>query len=135
MTPTEYLRKRNIILKGATDLIIGFDNGTEESLIEIMESYHKIKIKQINNMKIKEAISILEIHNKWRRFEGHTTFNTNMVNPKILGIAIDTVVDNFRNPIVDVEKKYTKQDMEKAIEHWGLCKVEIPYIDKFLNKN
>ena len=25
MTPTEYLRKRNIILKGATDLIIGFD--------------------------------------------------------------------------------------------------------------
>ena len=78
-------------------------------------------------MKIKEAISILEIHNKWRRFEGHTTFNTNMVKPKILGIAIDTVVDNFRNPIVDVEKKYTKQDMEKAIEHWGLCKV--------LNKN
>ena len=47
MTPTEYLRKRNIILKGATDLIIGFDNGTEESLIEIMESYHKIKTKKL----------------------------------------------------------------------------------------
>jgi len=51
MTPTEYLRKRNIILKGATDLTIVFDNGTEESLIEIMESYHKIKIKEISNNK------------------------------------------------------------------------------------
>ena len=38
MTPTEYLRKRNIILKGATDLIIGFDNGTEDSLMERMEN-------------------------------------------------------------------------------------------------
>jgi len=47
MTPTEYLRKRNIILKGATDLTIVFDNGTEESLIEIMESYHKIKTKKL----------------------------------------------------------------------------------------
>ena len=45
----QYLRKRNIILKGATDLIIGFDNGTEESLIEIMESYHKTKLQESKN--------------------------------------------------------------------------------------
>jgi len=77
-------------------------------------------------MKIKEAISILEIHNKWRRFEGHTTFNTNMVNPKILGIAIDTVVNNFRNPIVDVEKNTLNKIWRKLLSI-GDC-VKLKYL-------
>ena len=49
MTPTQYLRKKNIIIKGATDLIIGFDNGTEESLISLLEDYHKTKLKESKN--------------------------------------------------------------------------------------
>jgi hypothetical protein len=46
MTATEYLRKKNIILKEKTDLIIGFDNGTKESLINLLEGYHKTKLKE-----------------------------------------------------------------------------------------
>ena len=42
MTPTEFLRNRNIIAKNKSDLMIGFDNGTEESLIGLLETYHKI---------------------------------------------------------------------------------------------
>jgi hypothetical protein len=45
MTPTEFLRQRNIVAKNKTDLIIGFDNGTEENLIELLESYHKSELK------------------------------------------------------------------------------------------
>jgi hypothetical protein len=48
-------------------------------------------------MKLKQAIQILKDHNVWRRFDGETTFHTNMVNPRDLGIAIDTVVSYFEN--------------------------------------
>ena len=43
MTPTQFLRDRNIINQDKTDLIIGFDNGTKESLIELLESYYNAK--------------------------------------------------------------------------------------------
>ena len=46
MTPTEFLRNRNIIAKNKSDLMIGFDNGTEESLIELLETYHKNELKE-----------------------------------------------------------------------------------------
>jgi len=44
MTPTEFLRSRNIVAKNKSDLMIGFDNGTEESLIELLETYHKSEL-------------------------------------------------------------------------------------------
>jgi hypothetical protein len=44
MTPTEFLRSRNIIAKNKSDLMIGFDNATEESLIELLETYHKSEL-------------------------------------------------------------------------------------------
>jgi hypothetical protein len=47
MTPTEFLRMRNIVAKDKTDLIIGFDNGTEESLIELLDSYHELKLEKL----------------------------------------------------------------------------------------
>ena len=45
MTPTEFLQKRNIVAEDKTDLIIGFDNGTKESLIDLLEAYHQAKLK------------------------------------------------------------------------------------------
>ena len=44
---TKFLRSRNIILKDKSDLIIGFDNGTKESLCELLEAYHAEKMKNI----------------------------------------------------------------------------------------
>lgn len=45
MTPTEFLQDRNIVAEDKTDLIIGFDNGTKESLIELLDSYLQAKLK------------------------------------------------------------------------------------------
>ena len=45
MTPTEFLQDRNIVAEDKTDLIIGFDNGTKESLIELLDIYHQAKLK------------------------------------------------------------------------------------------
>ena len=44
-------------------------------------------------MKIERAIEILELHNKWRR-DNFGAYE--MTTPKEIGIAIDTVVINFR---------------------------------------
>ena len=44
-------------------------------------------------MTIEEAIGILEYHNKWRRSESDFF---HMVEPKILGEAIDKVVSYFK---------------------------------------
>lgn len=46
-------------------------------------------------MTIKEAIIILELHNEWRR-DNNVPSIYKMVNPKELGIAIDTVVNYFK---------------------------------------
>jgi hypothetical protein len=43
-------------------------------------------------MEIKGAIQILKKHNRWRRGEDE---NGIMVEPKKLGIAIDTIVNDF----------------------------------------
>ena len=48
MTPTEFLQDRNIVAEDKTDLIIGFDNGTKESLIELLDSYHQAKLKLLS---------------------------------------------------------------------------------------
>jgi len=50
-------------------------------------------------MKVKKAIIILENHNEWRRNE-EVPNTIVMVDPKELGIAIDTVVSEFKNNVV-----------------------------------
>ena len=45
MKPTDYLKERNIVAEDKADLIIGFNDGSEVSLIELMESYHQDKLK------------------------------------------------------------------------------------------
>lgn len=45
MIPTEFLQNKNIIAEDKTDLIIGFDDGTKESLIDLLEKYHQAKLK------------------------------------------------------------------------------------------
>ena len=50
-------------------------------------------------MKLKQAIGILETHNRWRR--GDDTMS--MTNPKDLGIAIDVVVEHFKYNSVFME--------------------------------
>ena len=44
-------------------------------------------------MELEEAIGILKDHNIWRR----GSEDVEMTNPKELGIAIDTVVNNYEN--------------------------------------
>lgn len=48
----------------------------------------------MNEMNIEKAIEILEIHNKWRR---DNDGKYEMVEPKELGKAIDSVVSEFKN--------------------------------------
>ena len=43
-------------------------------------------------MEIQEAIEILKTHNKWRRGDLNMEF---MMDPKDIGLAIDTVVEYF----------------------------------------
>jgi len=47
-------------------------------------------------MELKQAITILKLHNEWRRYNGFS-ITSNMQNPKEIGIAIDTVVKHFEN--------------------------------------
>lgn len=48
----------------------------------------------MNEMNIEKAIEILELHNKWRR---DNDGEYEMVEPKELGKAIDSVVSEFKN--------------------------------------
>ena len=48
----------------------------------------------MQKMNIEKAIEILELHNKWRR-DNNSKYE--MAEPKELGIAIDTVVSEFKN--------------------------------------
>lgn len=45
-------------------------------------------------MKVHEAITILEHHNEWRRDNNNKEKST---EPYILGKAIDTVVEHYKN--------------------------------------
>ena len=51
-------------------------------------------------MEVQEALRILEYHNKWRRGA-----DIEMLNPTILGIAIDTVVEKYIDRSVEVNIK------------------------------
>ena len=51
-------------------------------------------------MEVQEALRILEYHNKWRRGA-----DIRMLNPTILGIAIDTVVEKYIDRSVEVNIK------------------------------
>lgn len=64
-------------------------------------------------MKVKEAVTILETHNKWRR-NTEVPNTIVMVDPEKLGIAIDTVVSKLKNNVLDVRKRYkfTFRDIE-----------------------
>ena len=44
-------------------------------------------------MDIKQAIGILETHNRWRRGEDVEP----MINPRDIGIAIDLIVEYIKN--------------------------------------
>lgn len=46
-------------------------------------------------MTLKEAISILDLHNRWRRGDDTEP----MVHPTLLGEAIDFVVQHYKNHI------------------------------------
>lgn len=56
MTATEFLRYRCIVAEDKDDLVIEFDNGAKESLIELLETYHKLKL-------IKKEFSWFELPN------------------------------------------------------------------------
>lgn len=47
-------------------------------------------------MELKQAIGILEIHNRWRRGEDVEP----MIDPRELGIAIDLVVEYIKNSVL-----------------------------------
>lgn len=61
-------------------------------------------------MTIEEAIAILKHHNEWRRGA-----DIPMEEPKVIGEAIDTVVNHFRD---DTKKVLTWQDVKM------ICKLE-----------
>lgn len=44
MNATDYLRMRNIVQKDKEDLLIIFDDGSNVSLIELMDSYHEHRL-------------------------------------------------------------------------------------------
>lgn len=55
-----------------------------------------------SEMSIKDAMSILIKHNKWRR-DNHVPNQYEMVNPTELGIAIDTAVNAMGTLLVLLE--------------------------------
>lgn len=64
-------------------------------------------------MTIEEAVEILRAHNEWRRYDGLTLDGPEMQDPKLIGIAIDTVCDHFRNPTKMV---LTWQDVRRIVQ-------------------
>lgn len=61
-----------------------------EQILRTVEEFEEKTTLELSNddVEIKQAIEILEIHNKWRR--GDDTIP--MTNPTELGIAIDVIV-------------------------------------------
>jgi len=73
-------------------------------------------------MNTKEAIDILEYHELWLKGK-----NTQLrYTQKQISEALNLILKN--------KNKYTIEDIEKCVEHWGLCKVEKEYIENFLLK-
>jgi len=48
-------------------------------------------------MEIKEAIEILKKHNEWRRYDGDIDKSPEMISPKKIGIAIDTIIEYYKS--------------------------------------
>jgi hypothetical protein len=93
------------------------------------ENRYELIFKRLNKMEIKEAIQVLKDHNEWRRGEDETL---QMTDPKKLGIAIDTVVNEFENLFIsgvvfNEAKKYKEtlenlQQDEKGKYYFGKAK-------------
>lgn len=65
-------------------------------------------------MELKEAIQVLKDHNNWRRYDGEISESPKMTDPKKLGVAIDTVVNEFENLFISgVVKSFYCDNMEE----------------------
>ena len=62
MTPEEFLKIRNIIPKDGNDLIIGFDNGTKESLVGLLKEYHESELKKLRVTDVSVSVCDSEWH-------------------------------------------------------------------------
>tara|TARA_B110000977_G_C10813279_1_gene391159 strand:- start:186 stop:431 length:246 start_codon:yes stop_codon:yes gene_type:complete len=70
-------------------------------------------------MDIKQAIGILETHNRWRRGEDLEP----MLKPRDIGIAIDIVVEHVKNNVVSGD--VIKCDCE--LERHERARIELDY--------
>tara|TARA_R110001606_G_scaffold370320_2_gene526663 strand:+ start:3438 stop:3683 length:246 start_codon:yes stop_codon:yes gene_type:complete len=70
-------------------------------------------------MDIKQAIGVLETHNRWRRREDLEP----MLKPRDIGIAIDIVVEHVKNNVVSDD--IIKCDCE--LERHERAKIELDY--------
>tara|TARA_R110001592_G_scaffold318560_1_gene595740 strand:+ start:170 stop:415 length:246 start_codon:yes stop_codon:yes gene_type:complete len=70
-------------------------------------------------MDIKQAIGVLETHNRWRRGEDLEP----MLKPRDIGIAIDIVVEHVKNNVVSDD--IIKCDCE--LERHERAKIELDY--------
>lgn len=55
-----------------------------------------IKPKHKTTYNIKKSIAILKEHNEWRR-DNSFSMESKMTSPKVLGEAIDTIVEHYEN--------------------------------------
>lgn len=55
-------------------------------------------------MNYTEAIDILRKYNEWRRYDGPVDGGPEMIDPKLLGEAIDIVVAGKDNSLSDIEQ-------------------------------
>jgi len=79
-------------------------------------------------MELEEAIKILKQHNKWRRYNGVIDSIPKMIDPRELGIAIDTVVNEFEE-ITDGYADITEDVFLDACISTGRC---VEMFDEFL---
>ena len=59
-------------------------------------------------MEIKEAIKILKRHNEWRIYDGDIFKSPEIMNPKKVGMAIDTVIDFHKSVSTDIPNPHQK---------------------------
>lgn len=61
--------------------------------------------------------------------------NNTCLNLKAVGILRFSTLEKAEKYILDNKPKrlYTEDEMERALENWGMCKVDINYVNEFLN--
>ena len=74
MSALEFLQKRNVVNGEYKDLEIGFNNGTKESLIELIESYHKTKREEL----LTDFIGIIQFDVKHETYEQDVKYYLNL---------------------------------------------------------